>query len=318
MGYTHLSIVERSHIAVYRTLHWSTRQIAAQLGRHHATIAREYRRGCREDTYHATAAHERAIVRRTASRPQGRYTTTIATHISALLRTTWSPEQIAAFHRINAIPSVSYATMYRWMYAGRLPHVSVRELRHKGKRRAPVERRGRFSGGLSIHTRPTEVKTRRTFGHWEADTIVSGRGKSHACMATFVERYSRWYVAIPMADRTAQAMHTAIHTLIHHLPRGACKTLTVDRGKEFAAHQIVRDEFHVPIYFADAYAAWQRGTNENSNGLLREFFPKGMDLATVSADTLAAALRAINQRPRKCLHWRSAESVFLHALSHLT
>jgi IS30 family transposase len=318
MGYTHLSILERSSIAVYRTLHWSTRQIAAQLGRHHATIAREYRRGRNEDTYHATQAHQRAIVRRTASRPQGRYTTTLATHISALLHKTWSPEQIAAFHRINAIPSVSYATIYRWMYAGRLPLVSVHQLRHKGKRRAPAERRGRFSGGRSIHTRPKEVYTRRTFGHWEADTIVSGRGKSRACMATFVERYSRWYVAIPMADRTAQAMHAAIRTLVHHLPVGACKTLTVDRGKEFAAHQAIDDGLHVPIYFADAYAAWQRGTNENSNGLLREFFPKGKDLATVSADTLAAALKAINQRPRKCLHWRSAESVFLHALSHLT
>lgn len=246
MGYRHLSIVERSHIAVYRTLQWSTRQIAAQLGRHHATIAREYRRGCSEETYHATQAHQHAIARRAASRPQGRYTATLATHISALLHKTWSPEQIAAFHRINAIPSVSYATIYRWMYAGRMPQVSVRQLRHKGKRRAPVERRGRFSSGQSIHMRPREVHTRRTFGHWEADTVVSGRGKSRACMATFVERYSRWYVAIPMADRTAQAMHDAIRTLVHRLPRGACNTLTVDRGKEFAAHQAYAMNYTCP------------------------------------------------------------------------
>ena len=275
MGYVHLSTTERHAIAVLHRLHYATRAIAAQLNRHHATIARELRRGMRNNTYIAADAHRAAIQRQHATPRIGRYTPHLATAISVLLCRTWSPEQIAGYQRTHGIAHVSFATIYRWMYAGKLPTVTVAALRHKGKRRAPQERRGRFAIGASIHMRPKDVATRQTFGHWEADTIVSGRGKSRACMATFAERHTRMYIAIPMRDRTAISLSNAVRTLVAMYPPGAIRTLTVDRGKEFAAHQELCGELHIPIYFADAYAAWQRGTNENSNGLLREFFAKG-------------------------------------------
>ncbi|MEG1158320.1 MAG: IS30 family transposase, partial [Christensenellaceae bacterium] len=191
-------------------------------------------------------------------------------------------------------------------------------LRQKGKRQKPAETRGKFAVGISIHQRPKEIKSRETFGHWELDSMVSSRGESKGCFATFVERKSRWYIALKTADRTAESMKNAITQLYNTLPKDAFKTGTTDRGKEFACFQAVNDELGLPLYFADPYSSWQRGSNENSNGLLREFYPKKTNLALVDQEELTQNLFLINSRPRKCLGWKSPIQVFLHEVAHLT
>lgn len=189
-------------------------------------------------------------------------------------------------------------------------------LRHKGKRRLPYETRGRFTLGLSIQQRPAFVKQRQTFGHWELDTVVSSRGKSKGCLATFAERKTRYYYAVPMPDRSASSMEVAFTQALHDT-KAPFYTATVDRGKEFACHQQLKHRHGVSVYFADPYSSWQRGTNENANGLLREFFPKGYDLATISAEELISVLDLINHRPRKCLGWKTAHEAFMEEMSHL-
>lgn len=190
-------------------------------------------------------------------------------------------------------------------------------MRQKGKRRKPRETRGRFNIGTSIHQRPKEVKKRETFGHWELDTVVSSRGKSKGCLATFVERQTRFYVAVKIENRSATEMYRAISDLYELFPKDTFKTYTVDRGKEFACYSKVEADLKVPVYFADAYSSWQRGSNENANGLLREFFPKKTDLARVSDEEINEALYLINHRPRKCLGWKTSFELFHEQVSHL-
>ena len=234
--------------------------------------------------------------------------------IEHYLKLTWSPEQIS-----NTVLKgvISFKTIYHWIYDGTILLGDLSCLRQKGKRRKPRETRGRFNIGTSIHQRPKEVKRRETFGHWELDTVVSSRGKSKGCLATFVERQTRFYVAVKIDNRSASEMYRAIRELYEHFPKDTFKTYTVDRGKEFACYSKIENDLKVPVYFADAYSSWQRGSNENANGLLREFFPKKTDLARVTEEEVNEALCLINQRPRKCLGWKTSFELFHEKLSHL-
>ena len=199
---------------------------------------------------------------------------------------------------------VTFKTIYNWLYAG-LIDLDLSVLRRKGKTRHPKETRGRFRVGSSISKRPKEVRNRKTFGHWELDTVVSSRGKSKGCLATFLERKTRFYLAFKIPDKTAKAMFSAIQQLCELFPKGALKTFTSDRGKEFACYPLV-DYLGISFFFADAYSSWQRRSNNNANGLLSGYFPKKIDLATISDEALKKALYDINHRPRKCLAYRTA------------
>ena len=223
---------------------------------------------------------------------------------------TWSPEQIVGR---DYQEKLSFKTIYNWIYEGIL-NVPLQVLRHKGKGRQPQETRGKFNIGRSISQRPKSVRNRQEFGHWELDTMVSSRGKSKGCLATFAERKSRLYLAFLIPNRTKDAMHNAIEQLTSNLPDHALKSFTSDRGKEFACYPDV-EASGIDFYFADAYSAWQRGTNENSNGLMREFFPKKTDLAKVSETELFTALWLMNNRPRKCLNYQTPLEKFMHETS---
>ncbi|WP_314304278.1 IS30 family transposase [Brevibacillus parabrevis] len=318
MSYTHLSITERSQLALLHRLGWSTRAIATELNRHHSTIARELNRGAGTSGYHAEPAHEAYATRRERSVSNGKWTPERERYISEKMRKTWSPEQISGrMSQDSPELKVSFKTIYRWLYQGLLAKGDFNDLRQKGKRRNPRETRGRFNVGKSIRQRPAEVKKRDSFGHWELDTVVSSRGKSKACVATFAERKTRLYLAIKMSDRTSASLEKAFAVVADSFPKGTFQTATVDRGKEFACYERLESDHGLDIYFADPYSSWQRGTNENANGLLREFFPKGKDFAEVSTEELIHALHLINNRPRKCLGWKTAHESFLEALSHL-
>lgn len=313
MSYSHLTPFERGRLESLYRLGWSTRAIGEELNRHHSTIAREIKRNLFQFSYHSVVAHERYNERRKASVPRGKWTPALARQIEEKLEATWSPEQIAA---TVAKGKVCFKTIYRWIYLYLLSKGNLGVLRHKGKRQNPKERRGTFQSGKSIHTRPSEVKQRQSFGHWELDTIVSSR-QSKGCLGTFVERKTRMYIAVKMKDRTSESMDKAIKSVHSSFPPGTFQTFTVDNGKEFACFSSIEKGLNTPMYFADPYASWQRGSNENANGLLREFFPKKTDLAKVSLESLTYALRLIANRPRKCLGWKTSYEAFMDELSHL-
>lgn len=315
MSYHHLNTYERGCIEKLHQLGYSNRQIALNLNRHHSTIGRELRRNKATAEYEAPKAQDAYVARRKTSRPLGKCSNDLVGIIEEKLNATWSPEQIA---NTAMLGKVSCKTIYNWLYQGKLCKTNLSALRHKGKRRKPVEKRGKFAIGTSISQRPKEVKKREAFGHWELDTMVSSRGKSKGCFATFVERKSRLYTALKIPDRTAESMEQAIEQVFKLLPDNAFKTATTDRGKEFACFKTIEDRLGIILYFADPYCSWQRGSNENSNGLLREFYPKKTDLAKVDETGLAYTLALINSRPRKCLGWQSPIQVFLHELAHLT
>ncbi|VWX37684.1 hypothetical protein EXIGUO9Y_340011 [Exiguobacterium oxidotolerans] len=200
MSYVHLTTSERVKIETYLELGFSVRKIAGRLGRQPSTVSRELRRN---PHYSAIDADQRYVERK---KTRTKFTLEKGVLILEKLRKTWSPEQIAesAFQE----EGLSFKTIYRWIYMG-LVKAESGLLRQKGKCQKPRETRGRFNIGLSISKRPSDVKGRQTFGHWELDTVVSGRGKSKACVATFVERKSRFYLAVPMEDRSAASMESS-------------------------------------------------------------------------------------------------------------
>jgi IS30 family transposase len=196
MSYRHLTTEERVQLGLLKELGWSTREIAKKLERHHSTIAREWKRNGKA-TYHAREAQEAYQNRRKELGYKGKATSTLQEFVEQKLELSWSPEQIAGYLITQEeLPKVSFKTIYRWLYLGIVSKGNLLVLRQKGKRRKPKETRGRFNIGKSIRQRPKEVRKRETFGHWELDTVVSRRGKSKGCFATFAERKTRQYLAI--------------------------------------------------------------------------------------------------------------------------
>jgi len=310
MSYQHLTISERAKIETYLELGYSIRAIAKQLKRSPSTISREL---CR----HANRTPEEAQARYQANKSNCgaklKLTPELKEAVQEKLGETWSPEQIVG--RLYK-GKLSFKSIYRWIYSGIL-EVPLTVLRQKGKRQKPRETRGRFNIGTPIAKRPKEVRKRETFGHWELDTVVSGRGQAKGCVATFIERKTRWYTGILIPDRSAKSMEAAVKILHASLPRDAIQTATTDRGKEFSCYNVLEKDLAIQVYFADAYSSWQRGSNENGNGLLREFFPKKTNFDEVTKEEMDQALHLINNRPRKCLGWKTAYEAFQDELLHL-
>jgi len=225
---------------------------------------------------------------------------------------TWSPEQISETVTKGML---CFKTIYRWVHDGKIDGVTAVRLRRKGKKRT-CKNLVLYSKGTSIRKRPKEIYKRKTFGHWELDTVVSGKTKG-ACFATFIERKTRMYTAVKMPDRTKESMETAIKQVYNSLPSKTFITATTDRGGEFACFKNIETDLQVKLYFADPYCSHQRGSNEYGNGLLREFYPKGFNLGSVSDEELAQVLSLINNRPRKCLGWISPVQAFNVELSQL-
>ena len=311
MSYIHLTIEKRSQIEVLRKEGYSIRRIASLIGVHHSTVARELNRV--EGEYSAIKAHQLAISKSANRGRPTKLTPQLAALIESRLQQTWSSEEIVSAELVGVL---SFKTIYSWIHRGFLT-VTETVLRRKGKKSSTQEKRGRFTVKRTIKERPQEVEDREVFGHWELDTMVSSRGESKGCLVTFVERKTRFYIAVKMEDRTKDSMFLAISSLYNTLTSKLLKTFTVDRGKEFACYEQVETKFGIPMYFADAYAAWQRGTNENSNGLLREFFPKKTDLAQVTLDKLREVLMLINNRPRKCLEFKTPFDMLKHEIRKL-
>jgi IS30 family transposase len=234
------------------------------------------------------------------------------------LRLWWSPEQIA-HHLKKTYPDitmqVSHETIYTYLYT--LPRGELRKklisylrqgARGRQNRKRDSDRRGTIPNIVSIHERPKEVASRTVPGHWESDLII---GKNHqSAIGTLVERTTRTTILVPLKAKDALSVRKAFAHTVKRLPQEVFKSITHDRGTEMHQHELFTKDTQVQIYFADPQSPWQRGTNENTNGLIRQFFPKGTDFSTISTGELKYVQRLLNQRPRKTLNWETPEESF--------
>jgi len=316
MNYHHLTIEERACLREYYVKGYSYRKIAELMGRNVSTVSRELNRNFTHmydiPTYYPHTAQKKYKLRRSYCHRGMFQDPAKLDYIKERLEETWSPEQISNTPCELEMPSVR--TIYRWIYE-KYVDVNLKVLRRKGKSRGKKETRGKFNLGKSIRKREKSVYKRKEFGHWEADTVVSGRGKTKACFATLAERKTRYYIAIKMPNRQADTMAKAIIAALSELPHEAVKSITCDRGTEFANWQMIEEQLNCNVYFAGPYCAWQKGTNENLNGLLREFYPKGRNLSRVSPATLKKNLALINARPKKVLGFKKPVDLFALCLA---
>jgi IS30 family transposase len=320
MSYDHLTMEERN--VIYR-MHWlghSDAEIARCLGRHRSSIGRECTRNVSQDgRYDPGHAQTRANVRR---RAHLRWPKTgdprLMGYVQQRLRDHWSPEQIAG--RLSRQPpgdlegaSVSPTTIYRWIWGDRQRTQQWRPfLRIARKpRRKPYgkpSRQGQIAGKRSIEERPKEANERERLGDWEGDTLV-GKGR-RGYLLTCVDRASRYLIARKLNACAAEPVAEQLQHTIRQLPAEKRHSLTLDNGREFARPIELEKKLDLPVYFAHPYHSWERGTNENTNGLLRQYLPKGTDLTQVTEEQLRAYVRQLNHRPRKCLGFRTAFEVF--------
>ena len=310
--YNHFTIEERCCLREYYVKGKSYREIAKLLGRNVSSVSRELRRNCTfyrdVPRYYPYTAQKKSNLRNSYRHRGIFWSKQVLTYIEEKLSLTWSPEQISKTPCEFKMPS--FKTIYRWLYEGYICKGNVNVLRKKGKTRKRLGNGGRFTTGKSIRKRDKSVYKRKEFGHWEVDTVVSGRGKTKACFATIAERKTRYYIAIKLPNRTGEEMAKALISELSKLPKGAVKTITCDRGSEFSEWREIENRLNCNMYFADPYCAWQKGTNENLNGLLREFYPKGRNLEKVSEKTLKKNLALINARPKKVLNFQKPIDLF--------
>lgn len=304
MSYQQLTLEERYVIAHLKIAKFSLREIARRLGRHHSTISRELKRNgpaFAHWVYWYDVAHPKALQRKARARHHRcRDNRALYDYVAQRLQARWSPECIAGrlildYPRQPAM-RVSHEGVYRWIYhdglsGGQLYRTLTLAHKRRRKQRRYGSLRGLIPARVSIAERPAVVATRRRFGDWEGDTVY-GR-TTRACLLTQVERKSRYLLANRIADRRATTVATTKITQFSVLPKSWQRTLTLDNGKEFTAFQHVEQETGLRVFFADPYSAWQRGANENTNGLLRRYFPKGTDFSKVSDEVLATVVHAL-------------------------
>jgi IS30 family transposase len=322
--YRHLDSSERAVIMVMRRDGSSLRAIARRLDRAPSTISREVARQPerRQLPYEATRAAAQAFARSRKSRnprklkPGGALFEAVAAH----LRQGWSPLQIAGrlrrMHPDDAGRSVCHETIYLALYA--LPRGALRrELlaclrqghqQRRARSRGADRRKDRIAEELRIAARPENVEERRIPGHWEGDLLKGAHNRS--AVGTLVERSSRLVMIAQMDKADALSAQQAFERLFEPIPPNLKKTLTYDRGSEMARHADLTRSTGVKVYFADPYAPWQRASNENMNGLIRQYLPKGTDLSRHSQDDLDAIAHLLNTRPRKVLDFQTPREVF--------
>ena len=314
--YQHLTVAERYQIFILLKAGFSYSAVALQLHRHRSTIHRELSRNLvldyRVTSYSPSRADNLAWHRRRV-KPHFKISAETWLDVIALLEQRWSPEQICYRRKLAGLSAISPESIYLRIWQdkrqGGLLWQCLRHRLRRGKRGRLHKARGLIIGRIGIECRPAVVDTRSRIGDWEADTVF-GR-QSQAPLLTLVDRRSRYLVIAALKSK--QAVHvgeqmvntlTKLNTVVH--------TITSDNGKEFAQHTKVSQALGAGFYFARPYASWQRGTNENTNGLLRQFFPKQHDFNSITNQEIEHAMRLLNNRPRKCLGWLTPNEVFFN------
>lgn len=318
-----VSYEERAQIAARLELDQGVREIAAVLGRSPSTISREIARNGGRARYRSLRAEQRA--QRCARRPKATKLSGRPRLLAAVeegLEGFWSPEQISARlkhdHPDDEEMRISHETIYRSLYVqsrGELRWQLSKKLR-TGRRtrraRGRVETRGQISEMVPIAQRPPEVDERRVPGHWEGDLLVGAGGRS--AIVTLVERRTRYVLLAALEDQTTLHVTDVLAERIAQLPAHLARSLTWDQGREMAAHKRFTDHTGIQVYFCDPHSPWQRGSNENTNGLLRQYLPKGTDLSVHTQDDLDEIAASLNGRPRQTLGWRNPAEKMLELL----
>ncbi len=323
-----LTMAEREEISRGIVAGGSIRAIASGLGRAPSTVSRELRRNDGRRRYRANkadqAAWDRAQRPKTCKLTQNR---AMARIVASKLQCRWSPRQIAGWLK-RTYPSeenfqVSHETIYKTLFIqarGALKKELLKHLRRtRGMRRSrhhtqKTDNHGRITDTVSIRERPAEVEDRAVPGHWEGDLLC---GSNNSQIATLVERHTRYVMLARVKSKDTETVINALIRQAHKLPRELYKSLTWDRGKEMADHKRFSLATEVNVYFCDPQQPWQRGSNENTNGLLRQYFPKGMDLSNIHQNRLNAVARQLNERPRETLQFYSPAEKFSECVASI-
>jgi IS30 family transposase len=316
-----LALAEREEISRGVVAGLSVRALARSLRRAPSTVSREIRRNGGRQAYRASdaevAAWDRAQRPKRCKLAQNR---ALARTVAGKLRLEWSPYQVAGWlkrtYPQDETRQVSHETIYRTLFIQARGALKKELLQHLRRNRAMRRSRhhtqktpdhGRITGTVSIRERPAEAEDRAVPGHWEGDLFF---GSHNSQIATLVERQTRYVMLVKVAGKDTETVVNALIKQAHKLPREIYKSLTWDRGKEMADHQRFSLATDVQVYFCDPQQPWQRGSNENTNGLLRQYFPKGMDLSDISQSKLNAIARRLNERPRQTLDFETPAERF--------
>ncbi|OIQ72713.1 integrase core domain protein [mine drainage metagenome] len=328
--YRQLQPDERMRIEIWKAENVSLRDMSRRLGRAPSTVSRELSRNASKATvYSAATAQDTRTQRRQAARPTAKLSPegVLWGAVREMLAWKWSPQEIAATLKrtFPAKPSfhVSHETIYNAIYAhpkGELRRELIACLRQGRSKRMPrsrgTDRRGQIPDMVSIHVRPPEVGDRLMPGHWEGD-LIKGAGNKSA-VAVLVERMSRAVLLAKMPDASAASALAAFTTKLQSLVAPLRQSMTYDQGREMSRHAELTAATGVRVYFCDPHSPWQRGTCENTNGLLRQYLPKGTDLSVYSQEELDAIADSLNTRPRATLNWHSPLQVLAQVLANPT
>ena len=313
MAYKHLTEEERSQIAQLKAARHGVREIGRRLGRSASTISREIARNRypTDGSYKSWHAQRMYQGRRRRARQGSRLEVLEWMEVEALIRQDFSPEQVAGRLKLEGGLRISHETLYRYIWRDKqaggtlYQHLrGARKQRRKGY--GNYDSRGRLAGNRRIEDRPAEAEGRTEIGHWEVDTV---HGQGRGSIATIVDRKTGYVLIGKLTARTASATNARLRMLMAKHPE-SFTTITADNGCEFHAYRDLEEETSVEFYFANPYHSWERGTNENTNGLIRQYLPKGCSMDDLSQARCNAIARKLNERPRKRHGFRTPAELF--------
>lgn len=309
--YKQLTSEQRYQISALKKIGYGSSKIAKELEVHKSTISRELSRNMGERGYRPKQANEKAIERRTNATTRKHILAKTWEVVEEKLRQDWSPEQVSGWLEKHQEIRISHEWIYQYILtekqAGGDLYTHLRQHGKRRKRYGQYDRRGKLPNRVSIEERPQLVEQRERLGDWEVDTLV---GKGHrGALVSLVERKSRYTLLQPVTQRLANLVADATISLLQPFT-DLVHTITGDNGKEFAEHVRIAETLKANFYFAHPYSAWERGTNENTNGLVRQYFPKKIDFSKVARSETKVVVDRLNHRPRKCLDFKSPFEVF--------
>uniref|UniRef100_UPI003F580962 IS30 family transposase n=1 Tax=Vibrio cholerae TaxID=666 RepID=UPI003F580962 len=315
MTYKQLTEGERYTIAAYKKQGLSYTHIAKLTGRHKSTISREIARNrCAYDgAYRAFKADQRTRTRRSKSRRNQRITQQQYNQVVHFIKKDWSPAQVVGRMKRYKQPTISHESIYQFIWrdkanGGTLWKHLRQSTKQRRKRYAAYDSRGRLANKRPISERPKSAETRKTRGHWEIDTVM-GKGSKH-CIVTLVERMTGYTLIGQMDNRTTASLNRRTIQLMSRFD-GLFTTITADNGTEFNQYKLIEAATDTRFYFANPHHSWERGTNENTNGLIRQYLPKGTSMATLTQAKCNAIAHKLNNRPRARLGFKTPEECFV-------
>jgi len=314
--YTQLTQEQRYHIYAFMKAGFFQTAIATEIGVHKSTVSREMRRNQGKKGYRPKQAHAMAIERRTEANKFVKLTPQVIALINACIQQDFSPEQVSGFLARTHHLRISHETIYQHILKDKAKGGTLyRHLRlsHKKRRKryGSHDRRGQIQGRVSIDERPAIVDARERIGDWEIDTIIGKRHKG--VLLSLVERKSKFTLIRKLPKKQADLVAEATIDLLNPYDEKVF-TITADNGQEFAHHEYIKERLHTTVYFAHPYHAWERGLCENTNGLIRQYFPKGLRFELITDTQVQMAMNRLNSRPRKTLGYKTPNEVFFQAV----